>query len=381
MLIERDAPTTVVGSVQIELADARTRYAQWPAPTVIVSDGAYGVAGFPGDPPTPDTLPAWYEPHVAAWTACALPETTLWFWGTEIGWATVHPVLARYGWLYRTCHTWDKGIAHVAGNVNSKTIRRFPVATEVCVQYVRNVCFPTGDGQTLPMQQWLRWEWERTGLPLSKTNEACGVKNAATRKYFTADHLWYFPPPPLMQKLAEYANEYGRPDGRPYFSIDGRSPVMAEQWARMRPKWNHTHGVTNVWAEPAVRGNERLKDKKAQILHGNQKPVRLLKRIIEASSDAGDVVWEPFGGLCSVAVASLLTDRRCYSAEIMADYYRIAVERLEQQDYLNAYEAGDVFTYAEEARAIQPTLFTIREEVATLSEYIREQKISVSASI
>jgi len=275
---------TMVGAIQIELADALDRYVSWPTLTVIVSDGAYGVGGFPGDPPTPDGLAAWYEPHISAWTLYSSPETTLWFWGTEIGWATVHPLLARYGWTYRACHIWDKGIAHIAGNVNSKTIRRFPVVTEVCVQYERTAHFTTADGGTLPMQKWLRYEWKRSGIPLSKTNEACGVKNAATRKYFTADHLWYFPPPELMQRLAEYANEHGEPAGRPYFSMDGMSPVSASQWARMRPKWNHAHGVTNVWSEPAVRGSERLKDRNAQILHANQKPLRLIEQTILASN-------------------------------------------------------------------------------------------------
>ena len=100
----RDDSALPAGAVQIDLADALTRYELWPAPTVIISDGAYGVAGFPGDPPTPAGLAEWYEPHVRAWLARALPETTLWFWNTEIGWATVHPILARHGWEYRTLH-------------------------------------------------------------------------------------------------------------------------------------------------------------------------------------------------------------------------------------------------------------------------------------
>ena len=63
--------------------------------------------------------------------------TTLWFWNTEVGWATVHPLLVANGWDYVQVITWDKGVAHIAGNVNGKTIRRFPVATEVCVFYQR----------------------------------------------------------------------------------------------------------------------------------------------------------------------------------------------------------------------------------------------------
>lgn len=323
-------PSTVtVGSATIELGDALQHYAHWPQPTVIISDGAYGVDGFPGDPPTPDALASWYAPHIAAWSQYASPETTLWFWNTEIGWATVHPVLALHGWEYRGLHIWDKSVAHVAGNVNSKTIRSFPIVTEVCARYVKDVKLPSIDGQELSIQHWLRAEWLRTGLPLSKTNEACGVKNAATRKYFTQDHLWYFPPPEMMERIAHYANLHGRPTERPYFSLDGKQPVDAEQWSHMRAKWNHIHGVTNVWSEPAVRGAERLKDERAKCIHANQKPLKLIERLLLVSSDVNDVIWEPFGGLCSVAVASLRTGRRCYSAEMLSEYYELAKHRLE----------------------------------------------------
>lgn len=327
-----------VEGVSIELADAQRRYTSWSAPTVIMSDGAYGVGGFPGDPPTPEGLAEWYAPHAAAWAKAALPETTLWFWGTEVGWATVHPILQLHGWEYRTCHTWDKGVGHVAGNVNGKTIRRFPVVTELCVQYVRKVQLAVEDGRLLPLPEWLRHEWARAGLPLYKTNAACGVKNAATRKYFTQDHLWYFPPPDMMVRLADYARRHGPLTARPYFSLDGKTPVTADCWARMRAKWNHAHGITNVWSEPAVRGSERLKDG-SKSLHGNQKPLTLISRIIAASSDPGDVVWEPFGGLCSTAVASLRLGRRCFSAEILPDFYELARARLEREAHERSEEA------------------------------------------
>jgi len=331
--------TTKFKSVELDLADSITRYATWPAPTVIVSDGPYGLGIFPGEPQTAIELAKWYEPHISEWAKYALPETTLWFWCNEIGWATVHPMLVAHGWQYRALHVWDKGIAHVAGNVNSKTIRRFPVVTEVCVQYVREVKLLTGDGQQLPIRDWLRHEWLRSGLPLYKTNEACGIKNAATRKYFTQDHLWYFPPPLMMERLAAYANKHGKQTLWPYFSLDGNTSVEADQWEHMRAKWNHMHSFTNVWSEPAVRGDERIKDNKARIVHANQKPLRLIERIITASSDSGDAVWEPFGGLCSAAVACLRTNRRCFSAEINPDYYSLARTRLLQEGATSLWEA------------------------------------------
>ncbi len=329
----RKAPTqtptsVVVDGASLDLGDAMEFYAKWPAPTVIVSDGPYGVSGFPGDFSTYDGLAQWYAPHIAAWSRYSLPETTLWFWGTERGWAEVHSVLQMHGWEYRTCHIWDKGVAHVAGNCNGNTIRRFPVVTEVCAQYVRDVRLPTEDGTPLPVKVWLRQEWQRTGLPLSVTNKACGVKNAATRKYFTQCHLWYFPPPEMMERLAAYAQKHGRLTKRPYFSLDGKSKLTAEQWSKLRAKWNHIHGVTNVWSVPALRNSERLRDKSGRILHTNQKPLKLIEQTILASSDETDVVWEPFGGLCTAAVAALRTGRRCYAAEIARGPFEAASARI-----------------------------------------------------
>ena len=84
---------------------------------------------------------------------------------TESGWANVHPLLAAHGWVYRCCNVRDKGFGHIAGNANTRTPRKFPVVTEVCVHYVKAARFRVADG-VLAMQEWLRHEWKRTKLPL-----------------------------------------------------------------------------------------------------------------------------------------------------------------------------------------------------------------------
>jgi hypothetical protein len=178
------------------------------------------------------------------------------------------------------------------------------------------------------MQDWLRAEWLRTGLPLNKTNAACGVANAASRKYFTNCHLWYYPPVEMFERFVAYANAHGILEGRPYFSLDGIQPISGEQWGRMRAKFKLAHGITNVWSTPAVRGSERLKLIGSATLHSNQKPLSLTERVILAASDSGDVVWEPFGGLATAALASILNDRISHTAEITESVYRSAVERL-----------------------------------------------------
>lgn len=323
----------VRGECAIHFDRAESLYADWPRPVCIVSDGPYGVGGFPGDNHKAETLAEWYKPHVRAWSERATPETTLWFWNTEVGWATVHPVLVAHGWEYRCCNIWDKGMGHVAGNANTQTLRKFPVVTEVCVHYVKAARFQAG-GESLTMQEWLRHEWRRSRLPFHLANEACGVLNAATRKYLAADHLWYYPPVEAFVKLALYANERGDPAGRPYFSMDGKRPVSARQWGKMRAKFDCPVGVTNVWREPQVGGAERIQGKrngmryKFRSLHGSQKPLKFVELAVRASTDEGDVVWEPFGGLCPGAVVSHHIRRKYRGAEILPEFFVAAVERL-----------------------------------------------------
>lgn len=305
----------------------------WETPTVIVSDGPYGIGGFPGDPKTATNLGEIYEPFIRNWTKFSTFNTTLWFWNTELGWATVHPYLIKHGWEFVNCHIWNKGKAHIAGNTNSKTLRKLPVVTEVCVQYVKKPIFKI-NGAELSMQKWLRHEWKRTGIPLSKTNEACGVKNAASRKYFTDCHLWYFPPADAFEKFSQYANEKGAKTEIPYFSVDGKKPLSKEEWERMRSKFYCPFGVTNVWDLPPLNGSERVKNG-TKAVHLNQKPLKLMESIIEMTSDKGDVIWEPFGGLCSAAIAAYNLERKSFASEIDQSVFEHAVLRIKKLDLQN----------------------------------------------
>lgn len=315
-------------AVTLHHGDVLPLYRHWPSPTCIVSDGAYGLGLFEGEPSSVEGLVDWYKPHVKRWTRYSTSRTTLWFWGTEVSWATVHPLLVAYGWEYRGCNVWDKGVGHLAGNVNTKTIRKFPAVTEVCAHYVRPLALA---GTGLSLRDWIRSEWRRTGLSWNRANEACGVKSAATRKYLSSDALWYPPPNDMFERMVAYANTHGDRRGRPYLQLaalpEEPHATVKAHYERMRPVFRCPFGVSNVWNEPAVRGSERVKvDGKA--LHANQKPLKLMSRLIRSTSRRGDVVWEPFGGLCTAALSSFQHGRACYSAELSLPFYCAAKDRL-----------------------------------------------------
>lgn len=325
--------------VQLHLGDSLQYYPQWDRPRAIISDGAYGILGFEGDTSDHLGVPDWYEPHVEAWAKASLPGTTLWFWNSEIGWAAAHPILKKHGWRYVACNVWNKGKGHIAGNVNTQKIRRFPVVTEVCVHYVRE----PRQGH-VPLKVWLRDEWKRTGLPLKRANDACGVKDAATRKYFDQGHLWYFPPPETFEGLVSYANTHGEKTGRPYYSSDGIRPMTGEEWSQMRSKFDCPYGWTNVWDRSAVRGSERVVTGKGKAVHLNQKPLDLMSNIIAVSTDPGDCVWEPFGGLFSASLAASRVGRRAFAAELDATYFQFGVDRFRQRDAKPRLEITRDFT-------------------------------------
>jgi DNA methylase len=331
-VVNANDQTVRLGSVSLYRGNALSAYEDWHAPTVIIADGPYGLGKFPGEPHSPDDLAEWYTPHAAAWARHAEPFTTLWFWNSEIGWAKAHPALELNGWQYEETVVWDKGIAHIAGNVNSRTIRGMPVVTELAVRYTRKVTLPTVEGRQISLKEWLRYEWQRAGLPMSQSNEACSVANAATRKYLTQCHLWYFPPGDAVVAMAKWCTKWGVKTEKPYFSLDGVSPPNAEAWDGMRAKWHHVHALTNVWREPPVHGVERIKNPAGSgYLHANQKPLTLMERQIVAASEPGDVVWEPFGGLMSATVAAVRADRRAHAAELNEEFFAAGANRVRKE--------------------------------------------------
>lgn len=64
------------------------------------------------------------------------------------------------------------------------------------------------------------------------------------------------------------------------------------------------------------------------VRHPSEKPVGLLRELVESSSGQGEVVLDPFAGVGSVGVAAVLSGRRCVLVEIDHTYAMIARDRL-----------------------------------------------------
>lgn len=81
--------------------------------------------------------------------------------------------------------------------------------------------------------------------------------------------------------------------------------------------------ATNLWRIPSLKGNHHEK-----CGHPAQKPEKLIERIILSSSDAGDLVLDPFLGSGTTAVVAERLGRRWLGIEQSAAYVKMAKKRI-----------------------------------------------------
>jgi DNA modification methylase len=97
--------------------------------------------------------------------------------------------------------------------------------------------------------------------------------------------------------------------------------------------WNKGHtwnfisqkAMHNFIESPVCMGAERVQYPK----HPTQKPLKVLRHIIEIASKPGDLVYDPFMGVGSTGVAALELGRRFLGVELEKSYFQAAQHRLE----------------------------------------------------
>ena len=96
------------------------------------------------------------------------------------------------------------------------------------------------------------------------------------------------------------------------------------------------------WLFPICNGQERLK-KRGKKLHSTQKPESLLHRIILATTNKGDSIFDPFLGTGTTAVVAKKLGRNYYGIEKEKKYFIAAQTRINktkviEDDYLDTIE-------------------------------------------
>jgi site-specific DNA-methyltransferase (adenine-specific) len=105
--------------------------------------------------------------------------------------------------------------------------------------------------------------------------------------------------------------------------IVGATETAIVMYRDKLPKFNNNEKMIYNWFD------WRRDDlKKYPKIHPTQKPVAMLKRLIEIFTDEGDTVIDPCAGSGTTLRACAEIGRNCYGFEVDKNFYKDAVEKM-----------------------------------------------------
>lgn len=138
-----------------------------------------------------------------------------------------------------------------------------------------------------------------------------------------------------MQMVTEYGKKHGFNNSYPLFFIKNYSSQVLK--ANMRIVGATEHAVVLYRDKlPKFRNNGKMifnwmewpRDNQTVKIHPTQKPIPLLKRLIEIFTDEGDVVIDPCAGSGTTLKAAAELNRHSYGFEIDRKFYKLAKEKM-----------------------------------------------------
>lgn len=126
-----------------------------------------------------------------------------------------------------------------------------------------------------------------------------------------------------------------------YFKYSTEFIIWARKMKKVPHKFNYElmkelnggKQMTDVWRMPAIGRWEKTCGK-----HPTQKPLRLLVRIILATTSQGDWILDPFSGSSTTGIAANLCGRRFAGIEQEEAYCRLSKARREEIDNIESYD-------------------------------------------
>ena len=154
-------------------------------------------------------------------------------------------------------------------------------------------------------------------------NQISDTKSVVARHYFTYSQ-WVFPTEEIYKKLQGINKEVFKKEYE----------VFKKEYEDKRRYFNPEKNFTDVWKFNITSSSETT-------YHPTQKPLALIKRIVETSSRKSDTILDPFMGSGTTGVACVQLNRNFIGYEISPDYFKIAEKRINEaqtQRKLNEFE-------------------------------------------
>ena len=119
-----------------------------------------------------------------------------------------------------------------------------------------------------------------------------------------------------------------------YFTHSTETVIWAAKNQRSRHTFNYElmkklgngKQMRNLWEISPPHPKEKAHGK-----HPTQKPLKLLERVLLASTNEGDVVLDPFNGSGTTVIAAIRLKRKYFGIEISREYLDLTIRRLEDE--------------------------------------------------
>lgn len=212
--------------------------------------------------------------------------------------ALLVPHLEEMGLELRQQIIVDKSMRSVSGRA-TKRYKLFPNVTE-------SILFIIKDNKQF-VKPFLKEKQQKLGLTAKQINDYLGVKSNGGGMWsiYTGKNVCeQFPTEETWNKLSAI--------------LDFDCPYKT-----VSQTFNPQMGYTDVWKDIDFYQEKHL--------HPTQKPLKLIRRLIEASSNEGDIVLDPFSGAGSTQVSSIQLNRHYIGIELDEKYYDIGLQRINEE--------------------------------------------------
>lgn len=244
---------------------------------------------------TEDDYLGWAENWIAELSRVAKPNSSFWLFGYVKLLSKILPIAEKHHFVFRQQIVVDKGMRSISGRA-TKNYKMFPTTTESIFFFVKN--------NQPNIKKFLKQRQEELGFTAKELNDKLGMKSngGGVWSLYTGENiLAQIPTKEVWEKLQEILN----------FKID---------YSQVNFVFNTEMGLSDVWRDINFYEEDRE--------HSTQKPVKLIERLIKASSNEGMLVLDPFLGSGTTAIAAKQLNRNFIGIEIDKEYCDYAKKRL-----------------------------------------------------
>ena len=235
---------------------------------------------------------------------------------------------------------WDKINPICKGEAN---FRKFATRTERILYYA-NTRSKTGleeIKEDVNNFKSLRDYFERVqkfiGLNLKKINEKLGHRKAEHSFYWNSTQ-WELPTPETYKELIdvfgidkmEGFREY-EASRQEYEALRQEYEALRQEYEALRRPFNYQQGIYEILRQQNHHNKNFFSSGKES--HVTVKPLKLMQRLIELTTNENDIVFDPFMGSGTTGIACMNLKRNFIGTELDTEYFEIAKSRVEKAYY------------------------------------------------